>query len=221
MADDTDRLLAAQMRSLSAITPGVAHDLRGPINTMVFTLELLRDAAGRVTDAALRERQQGYIRVLSDELQRLHRQMETFLAHTLSPPGTRDVVDLKTVVEELADLLAGPLRKRRIELRLEICEERLPVAVDRAALRQALLQLVLAALSALPDRESLTLSVGAQEGQAVVEIAPADTQGGALDAARALLSSSGGTLVTVVTDGPDGTPNRQRLQLRLVREGSV
>jgi signal transduction histidine kinase len=218
--DDADRLLAAQMRSLAAITPGVAHDLRGPINTMVFTLELLRESAGRVADPLLRERQLGYVRVLSDEVRRLHRQLEIFLTHTVSPPGTREVVDLKALAAELADLLAGPLRKRRVELRREMSDARLAVAVDRSALRHALLLLVLAALAAVPEGGSLTLSVAAQGEQAEVEVMPAAgaTASGELDAARALLSPFGGTLVTV-TDGPASTPKGQRVQLPLVQGG--
>jgi hypothetical protein len=104
---------------------------------------------------------------------------------------------------------------------------RLPVAVDRSALRQALLHLVLAALAVVPEGGSLTLCVAAQGDQAAVEISPAApgitadggvTAGSGLEAARALLSPFGGTLVTV-TDGPTSTPNRQRVQLPLAQGG--
>ena len=45
----TDLRLTSQMRSVAQISPAVAHDLRAPINAMVFNLEILKEtiASGR------------------------------------------------------------------------------------------------------------------------------------------------------------------------------
>ena len=219
---DEIALLAAQMRSLAAVLPGVGHDLRGPINTMVFTLEVLRESAGRVVEPALRERQLGYVRVLADETRRLHRQVEILLGYAASPAGAREVVDLKPLALELADFLAGPLRKRRIELQRAIDEERLPVTGDRATLRQVLLHLGVAALAAASDHGTVTLAAGPRGDRAVVELGPAPPSGDEgdeqVDAARELLSTLGGTLVTV-SGGPVAAPRKHRVELPLFREG--
>lgn len=220
-ADDETALLAAQMRSLAAVVPGVGHDLRGPINTMVFTIELLRQSVGRLADGALRERQLGYVQVLSDEVRKLHRQLELLLGHAAGAPGTREVLDLKALAAELADLLAGPLRRRRLELERAFPGERLPVHADRPTLRQILLHLGVAVLTAAPDREKITLAVQRQGGLAVVELGPA---GGETDvqvtAARELLGTLGGTLVTVPGGPIVAAPRKHRVELPLFREGS-
>jgi signal transduction histidine kinase len=224
MPDETD-LLAAQMRSLAAIAPGVAHDLRGPVNTIVFTLELLREAASRVADPALRDRQLGYVEVLAKEAARLHRGLETFIAHAATPPGRRQVVSLSGLAAELADMAAGPLRQRRLGLERQIAAERLEVEADGPGLRQALLQVFLAALAESPPQAGLTLGAFAQDNRAVVEIGPAAGAPGAeagrhLATARALLETIGGTLIAG-SNGPAGTPGKHRVELPLSREGTA
>ncbi len=54
---ETDLRLTSQMRSVTQITPAVAHDLRAPINAMVFNIEILKEtiASGRATDPNDRE----------------------------------------------------------------------------------------------------------------------------------------------------------------------
>ena len=79
-----ERRLAAHMRAVAAITPAVAHDLRAPINSMVFNLEILKETitGGLASDPKARERQARYVRVLREELSRLHRGIEIWLAQT-------------------------------------------------------------------------------------------------------------------------------------------
>src|SRR5687768_16701404 len=51
------------IRSLAQITPAVAHDLRAPINAMVFNVEILKEtiASGNGAEPGGRERQLRYV----------------------------------------------------------------------------------------------------------------------------------------------------------------
>ena len=71
-----DLRLTSQMRSVSQISPAVAHDLRAPINAMVFNLEILKEtiASGRAEVPGNRDKLLRYVSVLREELTRLHRQ---------------------------------------------------------------------------------------------------------------------------------------------------
>ncbi|MES1245648.1 MAG: histidine kinase dimerization/phospho-acceptor domain-containing protein [Acidobacteriota bacterium] len=149
---EADLRLSALMRSLSQITPAVAHDLRAPINAMVFNVEILKEtiAAGKGAEPAGRERQLRYVSVLKEELSRLHREMEIYIAH-ISPRGDKtEVLDLRELIEELAVLLTGPARKQQVQTHSELPDAPLFVEVNRYLLRQALLHLSLAALSGVP-----------------------------------------------------------------------
>jgi signal transduction histidine kinase len=140
---ETDLRLASQMRSVSQIAPAVAHDLRAPINAMVFNLEILKEmiSSGRAADPGSQEKLRRYVDVLRDELSRLHRGLETFLAFVSPRSDTFETVDLRELAEELASLLVAPARKQQVQVRADLPAQPLPAAGNRYLLRQALLHL--------------------------------------------------------------------------------
>lgn len=149
---EADWRMSALMRSLAQITPAVAHDLRAPINAMVFNIEILKEtiASGKGNEPGGRERQLRYVSVLKEELARLHKELEIFLAH-ISPRGDRvEVLDLREIAEELAVLLTGPARKQQVQIALQLPDSPLSSEVNRYLVRQALLHLSLAALAGVP-----------------------------------------------------------------------
>ena len=165
---ESDLRLTSQMRSVSQISPAVAHDLRAPINAMVFNIEILKEmlASGRATDPANKDKLLRYVNVLKEELSRLHRGMEIFLAY-ISPRGDRDeTLDLRELAEELAALLVAPARKQQAQVEAELPEEPVPVDANRYLLRQALLHLALAALTGVPKQGALHVLLERQDGRA-------------------------------------------------------
>ena len=165
---ESDLRLTSQMRSVSQISPAVAHDLRAPINAMVFNIEILKEmlASGRATDPANKDKLLRYVNVLKEELSRLHRGMENFLAY-ISPRGDRDeTLDLREMAEELAALLVAPARKQQARVESELPAEPVPVDANRYLLRQALLHLALAALTGVPRQGALHVLLERQGGRA-------------------------------------------------------
>jgi signal transduction histidine kinase len=149
---EADWRLSTLMRSLAQITPAVAHDLRAPINAMVFNVEILKEtiASGKGTEPGGRERQLRYVHVLKEELGRLHRELEIFLAH-ISPRGDHvEILDLRELVQELVVLLTGPARKQQVQIRQLLPDAPVSSEVNRYLVRQALLHLSLAALAGVP-----------------------------------------------------------------------
>jgi hypothetical protein len=146
---ENDLRLTSQMRSVSQISPAVAHDLRAPINAMVFNIEILKEmlVSGRAADPANKDKLLRYVNVLKEELSRLHRGLEIYLAY-ISPRGDRqETFDLRELAEELASLLVAPARKQQAQVRTELSPEALPVEGNRYLLRQAMLHLSIAALA--------------------------------------------------------------------------
>jgi signal transduction histidine kinase len=163
----TDLRLTSQMRSVAQIAPAVAHDLRAPINAMVFNIEILKEmlASGRATDPASKDKLLRYTAVLKEELARLHRGLETFLLY-ISPRGDREeTFDLRELAEELAALLVAPARKQQAQVRTELPEGAVPVAGNRYVLRQALLHLALAALAGVPRQGALHVLLDRADGR--------------------------------------------------------
>lgn len=171
---ESDLRQVALMRSLTQITPAVAHDLRAPINAMVFNIEVLKEtvASGRAAEAAGKERVLRYVNVLKEELHRLHHGMETFIAQ-ISPRGDRDEsMDLREPLEELAALLVGPARKQQVRVTTDLPTSKVMVFGNRYLLRQALLHISLAALGTVPRDGILEigLEAGPESGRARIRI---------------------------------------------------
>jgi signal transduction histidine kinase len=166
---ETDLRLTSQMRSVSQISPAVAHDLRAPINAMVFNIEILKEmlASGRAADPANKDKLLRYVNVLKEELARLHKGLEIFLAY-ISPRGDRqETFDLRELAEELASLMVAPARKQQAQVKTELPAGP-PLMVDgnRYLLRQALLHLSLAALAGVPRQGQLHVLLERLDGRA-------------------------------------------------------
>lgn len=205
-APDADARAAAHLRAVQEITPAVAHDLRAPINAMVFNIEILKEtiASGKGLEPGGRERQLRYVGVLRDELARLHRSLEIFLAHTSPREDRTESFDLRDPVRELAELLVAPARKQQVTVEHQLAAQPLTVSVNRSQLRQALLQVAVAALAGIPRGERLTVRLEPQGdrarlwigGPAAVQV-PAVPAAGNLDSARQTLAELGGELRAV------------------------
>lgn len=195
---------ASLLRSLAQITPAVAHDLRAPINAMVFNIEVLKEtiAAGKGAEPGGRERQLRYVNVLREELHRLHQGLEIYVAQ-ISPRGDRDeTLDLRELVNELAALFAGPARKQQARVVPRVPDAPVKVRGNRHLIRQALLHLAVAALGGVPRDGALEISLESRDGKALVRIA-----GGGrgtreqLWAARSILAGLGGEVRPVEASG--------------------
>ena len=244
---EADLRLTSQMRSVAQISPAVAHDLRAPINAMVFNIEILKEmlASGRAADPANRDKLMRYVTVLKDELARLHRGLETFLAYISPRSDRQETLDLRELADELAALLVAPARKQQVQVKADLPEKVTPADGNRYLLRQAMLHLSLAALAETPRQGTLRVRLERLDGRArlrvqgeagpdspaAVEVSapPAGLEGfhlsfspeGALArlwAARAILAAHGGD--AWVEEAPGG-PRAYELELTLSGNESI
>jgi hypothetical protein len=151
---------------LAQISPAVAHDLRAPINAMVFNIEILKEmlASGRAADPANRDKLMRYVTVLKEELSRLHRGLETFLAYISPRSDQQETLDLRELADELAALLVAPARKQQAQVKADLPEGAISVDGNRYLLRQALLHLSLAALAETPRQGTLRVRLDSPNG---------------------------------------------------------
>jgi signal transduction histidine kinase len=161
----TQLQVSERMSAIGRIMSGVAHEVKNPLNSMRLWLESLREHL-----PADEELPQHALQVLDSEIDRLDTVVKRFLDFT-------HPVELHPEETQLADLIDEVVRVARPQIeRAKIAVETtyakaLPAArVDRDLIRQALLNLVLNAVQAMPEGGQLTLTLERHGDMAEIQV---------------------------------------------------
>ena len=161
--------VSRRLMAVGRLTAGVGHEVKNPINAMVLHLELLRSKLaanpGETTQAAQR-----HVDILAGEMQRLDRVVQT-LADFTRPLELRPAEhDLRHVVSGVVELTGAEMTENGVQVELSAPATPLPVRADADLMRQAILNLLLNAMQAMPRGGTIRLTVSREAQNAVVEI---------------------------------------------------
>lgn len=164
---------ATQWRALRQLLPALAHDVRAPLNTLAINLEVLKALAapGATEDGqapALRERSTA---ALGRAVAQLRDAVDVFLAQALPPVDQAGLLDLGALVEEVAALVRGKAIVQRVSVEIACPDQRIRVAGVGSHVRQAIVNLVLNALAAMPGGGTLSLRLHRDADRAVITVA--------------------------------------------------
>lgn len=153
------------------ITSGIAHEVKNPLNAIVIHLELLRSKLDRFSHASDEVRPQ--LDILTSELQRLERVVQTFLDFTRPPRLQIRPLDVNQLLEETL-ALATPEAERRGATISRAFAENLPrIAADADMLKQAFLNIIINGFQAMEGGGELRVTT-AREGERAVLISIRD-----------------------------------------------
>jgi signal transduction histidine kinase len=191
---------ADRLSTLGELSAGMAHEIRNPLGSIRGTAEILKDGV----DPA--DPRHEFAEILVREVDRLNRVLENFLRFARQAPPEQGLFDLNGVVREVLDLTRRQAERSNVAVTVRTAE--LPLlGGDGGQLRQALLNLVLNALQAMPGGGQLTVTTGRSAAHA--EVAIADTGPGIAVAEQARIFQ---TFVTSRADGTGlGLPISQRI----------
>lgn len=161
--------VSRRLAAVGRLTAGVGHEVKNPINAMVVHLELLRSKLTGM-DQEQTAGAQRHVEILAGEMQRLDRVVETLA--NFSRPMELHIAehDLRDVVESVMQLTEAELDENGVNARVEQPAEPLPVRVDAELMRQALLNLVLNGMQAMPEGGQMRLRLRREHSFAVVEV---------------------------------------------------
>ena len=152
-------------RRLSAsgrLTRGVAHEVKNPINAIVLHLQLLRNKLVHQEPDTQR-----HMDIIDSEIRRLDRVVQTLVDFTRPRDLHLEEVDLRRLMEDVAQLAAPDAEQHGVAIERHMPEQRLPIKVDVDLMKQAILNVVINGVQAMPQGGLLTISAR-REGQAVV-----------------------------------------------------
>jgi signal transduction histidine kinase len=161
---DTQLQVSERLANLGRIYPGVAHEVKNPLNVMRIWLENLK---GTLPDDAMSQKA---VRILDNEIDRLDSVVKRFLDFTRPPEMHQEETNLKEILQEVLSVERPQLDKTNIKVETRYAPGVPPVQVDRPLLRQALMNLIVNAIEAMPGGGTLTVSVDRRDEMAEIEI---------------------------------------------------
>jgi signal transduction histidine kinase len=158
-----------RLAELGTLTGGLAHEIKNPLSTVQLNLQLLGEDLD--PDNSAFPRLSSRLRTVQKETARLRDIVDDFLRYAGRMELVKQPVELNGLLEELVDFFSPQAQLQRVQLRLKRSERDLVATVDERLLKQAILNLMINALQAMPEAGGeIILSAGRQDGRAVLEV---------------------------------------------------
>jgi signal transduction histidine kinase len=152
--------------AIGRLLAGVAHEVKNPLNAMTIHLELLKQKVGSIKDPITVPASGGparpldlakHVQIISSEIKRLDEVVAGFLKFARPDELKLQPVALANVVQDVVLTISPEAQRRRVTVREE-CPPLLPeINADQGMLMQAVLNLAINALQAMPEGGLLRL----------------------------------------------------------------
>src|SRR3989454_672163 len=155
-------------RRLSAsgrLTRGVAHEVKNPINAIVLHLQLLQNKLQQTDPDTLR-----HMDIIGNEIHRLDRVVQILVDFTRPRDLHLEEADLRELLEDVATLAAPDAAQHSVALTRELPPDPLFVKVDTDFMKQAILNVVLNGVQAMPQGGTLAISARREDEVVITEI---------------------------------------------------
>ncbi len=154
--------LSRRLSASGRLTRGVAHEVKNPINAIVLHLQLLQNKLAHTEPDARR-----HMDIIDSEIRRLDRVVQTLVDFTRPRDLHLEEVDLRRLLEEVAMLASPDAEQHGVTIKRTVPSEPLPITADIDLMKQALLNVVLNGIQAMPKGGLLTIS-SQRVGDAVI-----------------------------------------------------
>jgi len=155
-------------RRLSAsgrLTRGVAHEVKNPINAIVLHLQLLQSKLQQIDPDTRR-----HMDIIGSEIHRLDRVVQILVDFTRPRDLRLEETDLRDLLEDVSTLAAPDAAQHNVAITRELPPDPIFVKVDTDFMKQAILNVVLNGVQAMPQGGILTISARREDEVVVTEV---------------------------------------------------
>jgi PAS domain S-box-containing protein len=157
--------LSRRISAVGRVTRGVAHEVKNPINAIVLHLQLLRNKLKQVDPDTYR-----HVDIIDSEIHRLDRVVQILVDFTRPRDLRLEDTDLRLLLDEVSLLAAPDAEQHGVKLAHEFPADPIPVKVDVDFAKQAILNVVLNGVQAMPSGGTLTIKAYKDDDTVVTEI---------------------------------------------------
>lgn len=157
--------MSRRMSAGSRLTRGVAHEVKNPINAIVLHLHLLQNKLQQADPSTRR-----HMDIIGNEIHRLDRVVQILVDFTRPRDLKLEEVDLRRLLDDVALLASPDAEQHGVAMERNMPSQPLPVKVDADFMKQAILNIVLNGVQAMPEGGTLSISARREDGIVVTEI---------------------------------------------------
>ena len=159
---------AERLAELVTLTGGLAHEIKNPLSTVGLNLQLAEedlDPADPNQQRVIRR-----LHTVQREAHRLKEILDDFLRFAGKMEIDRRPTDVNALLEEIADFFSPQAALQKVQLRVRKADRPLVVPLDPRLIQQALLNLMINAVQAMPGGGELILSASAVDDFARIDV---------------------------------------------------
>lgn len=153
-------LRTEKLTALGRISAGLAHEIRNPLTSIKVLFQAFKDNPSLTKED---------MKVVLSAAQQMDDLLTRFLRFAKSDEFNMSDVYINSLIKQVLNLVHFQIKNQSIEVNLQLTKLP-PVMADRTMLQQALLNLVLNAIEAMPESGTLTISSKMENDSAVVSI---------------------------------------------------
>src|SRR6202049_4634091 len=157
--------LSRQMSASGRTTRGVAHEVKNPINAIVLHLQLLQSKLQQIDPDTRR-----HMDIIGNEIHRLDRVVQILVDFTRPRDLHLEEIDLRRLLEDVIMLATPDTEQHGVTVKRRLGTEPLGVRVDADVMKQAILNVIINGMQAMPQGGTLTISARREADGAIREI---------------------------------------------------
>ncbi|MBN2534309.1 MAG: PAS domain-containing protein [Spirochaetales bacterium] len=159
---------AESLASLTTLTAGVAHEIKNPLGSIGIHIQLIQKQIKEKDTIETKEIREA-LDVINEEVTRLNRIVLDFLFAVRPMDSKPELKDFNILVTDLLQFLKYELEEAHVELNVDL--GKIPfIEMDEKYIKQALLNIIQNALSAMPDGGTLTVKTFVEDENVFIEI---------------------------------------------------
>jgi signal transduction histidine kinase len=156
--------LVDRLSALGALSAGMAHEIKNPLGSIMGSIEILESAVPEGDD------RHEFVRILRKEIQRLSSIVSSHLDLVRPEKPEREPHDVGEIARSVVELMRKQATNRGVELSSSVADGLPTLMVDGQQIRQAILNLVINGVQALPRGGRVRVVVDGRDGRVRIAV---------------------------------------------------